>query len=725
MQLPSRLGGFELTERLGAGAMGTVYTAVQTALGRRVVVKTLHPHLMEDPDLVARFQREARHAAGLQHPNTVQVYDFGREGEIHYIAMEYVDGLDLKEILTALGAFPAEVVTLVMRDLCRGMEAAHGRDLVHRDLKPANLMITRSGVVKVMDFGLARETAESSTLTRHGSVMGSAAYMSPEQAQGFPVDHRTDVFSAGLVGYEIASGRRAFPGESYAAVLRAVVFDEIAPLESHRPGLPPELYDVLRSMTVKDLASRCPSMGAARDVLEALGQRLGLKGEDRILAEFVRRADEERRTRLGGTVGGTRPTPRTADGGAGATVAGFDATEIAGDHTVPTDPGRPAAAPGTQAGATSGRSAIPTPGANADGTARGSGPGVAGPADARGSADQASAGRGARTDGPAVGSGGPGRAERPAGGAPVNGASDRSGGSAVPGGRVDGPDGRGARRALLAALLVLALGTGGFFAWRATQGGGEPIRPPLACCFPDGTCEVLAESICLQRNGISGPGAECEPNPCAQPSGACCLSDGTCRIAEEEECRADGGEFRGAGTTCAEAGCRSVESACCLENGSCRLTTREACGAAGGEFRAGGVCEPNPCPQPDSAQGACCRGETCTITTRPGCASEGGRYQGDRTTCAPNPCAPRPEPAASREFTITTRPNMTVAIDGGPVEPNEKNSFRATLRPGTHRFRVRNVAARIDTVFVVTVKADDPNTILLDMHNRRVTKSNR
>ncbi|MCA9729707.1 MAG: protein kinase, partial [Candidatus Eisenbacteria bacterium] len=289
--------GFQITERLGAGAMGTVYRAVQSSLGRVVVIKTLHPHLAADEDLIARFEREARHAAHLQHQNTVQVIEFGREGEVHYIAMEYVEGMDLKELLHLSGPFPIAVTTLVLRDVCRGLEAAHARDIVHRDIKPANLMITSRGVVKVMDFGLARETAESSTLTAAGSVMGSPAYMSPEQARGESVLQASDIFSAGLVGFELLTGTRAFGGDSYPVVLHKVLNDPIPPVASLRADVPEDLAGLIEWMTQKELPDRCPSMSKARDLLEGMAAKLALAREDALLGEFVRTGLAERERR--------------------------------------------------------------------------------------------------------------------------------------------------------------------------------------------------------------------------------------------------------------------------------------------------------------------------------------------------------------------------------------------------------------------------------------------
>lgn len=281
------LGSFRIGERLGAGAMGTVYRAVQTTLGRPVVVKMLHPHLAADDDLIARFEREARHAAHLQHPNTVQVIEFGQTGDDRYLVMEYVEGMDLKDVLKIQGAFPIAIALLILRDISRGLEAAHSREIVHRDIKPANLMLTRQGVAKVMDFGLARETAESSTLTAAGAVMGSPAYMSPEQARGESVDPRTDIFSTGLVAYELLAGHRAFPGDSYAMVLHHVLNDPIPPLREIAPDLPVDVCDLIAWMTVKSQAERCPSMGEARDRLEAMIEDFAIRRPEAMLAEFL------------------------------------------------------------------------------------------------------------------------------------------------------------------------------------------------------------------------------------------------------------------------------------------------------------------------------------------------------------------------------------------------------------------------------------------------------
>jgi serine/threonine protein kinase len=204
-------GAFTLHERIGRGGMADVFRGVQRSLDRQVVVKILHPHLTSDAEMVARFEREAQAAAKLRHENIVQIIDSGRFEDVPYIAMEFVAGLDLRHWCAAHGTPPLEIALLVLRDVCLGLELAHAHGIVHRDIKPANLMLTPDGVVKIMDFGLAH-TETDITRTVAGAVLGTPAYMSPEQAAGVKVGPRTDVFSLGVIAYELLGGRRGSSG---------------------------------------------------------------------------------------------------------------------------------------------------------------------------------------------------------------------------------------------------------------------------------------------------------------------------------------------------------------------------------------------------------------------------------------------------------------------------------------------------------------------------------
>ncbi|HVP14165.1 MAG TPA: serine/threonine-protein kinase [Terriglobales bacterium] len=282
------LGGYELHEKIGSGAMASVYLGVQKSLDRRVVLKVLYPHLAEDEKLVARFEREARAAAMLRHENIVQVIDCGKQDDVFYIAMEFVEGMDLKKWQECWGAPPVEVALLLLHGLACGLEHAHQHRIIHRDIKPANIMLTPDGRVKIMDFGLARRGDETTLVTVAGSVLGTPAYMSPEQAAGeSTVDARSDIFSAGVVGYELLGGARPFPGDSYSTVLRAILTVEPPSLDTLNPLVPPEAVAVVQRMLQKDPARRYQDMGQVRHDIEALLEQMGLVRWRDFLREYA------------------------------------------------------------------------------------------------------------------------------------------------------------------------------------------------------------------------------------------------------------------------------------------------------------------------------------------------------------------------------------------------------------------------------------------------------
>ena len=280
-------GAFELHEKIGSGGMASVYRGVQKSLDRKVVLKVLFPHLAEDEKLVQRFEREARAAAMMRHENIVQVIDCGRFEDVSYIAMEFVEGLDLKQWIDKHGTPPMEVSLLLLRDLAAGMEHAHQNRIVHRDIKPANVMFTPDGVIKIMDFGLARRGEESTAVTLVGSVLGTPAYMSPEQATGEPVDERSDIFSAGVVAYELLGGRRPFLGDSYSTVLRSVLTQEPPQLTLQNPLVPGEVVEIVHKMLQKDVTKRYARIGQVRTELETALDALGLQRGRDLLREYA------------------------------------------------------------------------------------------------------------------------------------------------------------------------------------------------------------------------------------------------------------------------------------------------------------------------------------------------------------------------------------------------------------------------------------------------------
>ncbi len=287
MALKKDFGSFELHEKIGSGGMASVYLGKQKSLDRPVVLKILYPHLAEDEKLVTRFEREARAAAHLRHENVVQVIDCGRFDDLSYIAMEFVEGLNLKQWIETYGSPPIEMGLLMLRDICRGIEHAHQHRVVHRDIKPANIMLTPDGTIKIMDFGLARRGEDTTAVTVVGAVLGTPAYMSPEQASGEAVDERSDVFSAGVVGYELLGGKRPFPGDSYSSVLRSILTVEPPPLESFNPLVPEDVVGIIHRMLQKDVSKRFQGMSQVRGDLETVVEQMGLhRGKD-LLREYA------------------------------------------------------------------------------------------------------------------------------------------------------------------------------------------------------------------------------------------------------------------------------------------------------------------------------------------------------------------------------------------------------------------------------------------------------
>jgi serine/threonine protein kinase len=240
----SKLGPYEILEPLGAGGMGEVYKGRDTRLGRIVAIKLLSPDRIADPIRKQRFFQEARAASALNHPNIITIHDVGVEGQIDYLVMEYVQGNTLEQIIARKGLRVSDVLQYAIQ-IADALAAGHASGIVHRDIKPSNLMVTEGGRIKVLDFGLAKlveqtapgeeDPTRTMCQTREGMVVGSAPYMSPEQAEGKVVDGRTDIFSLGAVLYEMCTGRRAFLGQSTASTLAAVITEDPAPMEQAAP----------------------------------------------------------------------------------------------------------------------------------------------------------------------------------------------------------------------------------------------------------------------------------------------------------------------------------------------------------------------------------------------------------------------------------------------------------------------------------------------------------
>src|ERR1039457_3994255 len=267
----TKLGPYEIQSPLGAGGMGEVYRATDTKLGRDVALKVLPTEMAHDPERLARFWREAKAPAPLDHPNTFTIYS-GEEFEGRtFLTMQLVEGQPLDRVIPA-GGLPIAQIVEIASALGDALAAAHEKGIVHRDLKPANVMVSNEGRVKVLDFGLAKDagasdpadaTLTSDHRTQAGVVMGTPAYMSPEQTSGRPIDHRTDIFSLGVVLHEMATGRRPFEGNSSAELISAILRDNPPSVTDVRPDLPSDLARIVRRCLEKDPRHRVQT---ARDV---------------------------------------------------------------------------------------------------------------------------------------------------------------------------------------------------------------------------------------------------------------------------------------------------------------------------------------------------------------------------------------------------------------------------------------------------------------------------
>jgi serine/threonine protein kinase len=279
----TKLGSYEVIAPIGSGGMGEVYQAHDTKLGRDVAIKVLPDAFAHDPERLSRFQREAKMLAALNHPNIATIHGLEQSNGTSYLVMELVSGETLAERVKRDGAVPIEEALAIAKQIAEALEAAHEKGIIHRDLKPANVKLTPEGKVKVLDFGLAKafagdaandDAANSPTLsmaaTMHGVILGTAAYMSPEQARGKAVDKRTDIWAFGAVLYELLCGRAAFEGEDVTDILAAVVKTE--PDWSRLPeATPSTIRTLLRRCLRKDKRQRISDATDVRIVFSARG----------------------------------------------------------------------------------------------------------------------------------------------------------------------------------------------------------------------------------------------------------------------------------------------------------------------------------------------------------------------------------------------------------------------------------------------------------------------
>jgi serine/threonine-protein kinase len=260
-------GRYRLESKLGSGGMSTVYLARDGTLERWVAVKVMHREMSDQPDQLERFRREARAVAQLSHPNVVAVIDAGEDGGHPYIVFEYVDGETLKQRIERVGPLPVDEATAYAIEIGRGLAAAHARRLVHRDVKPQNVLIDSEGRAKVTDFGIAR-SLESDGLTQTGRVLGTTDYVSPEQAMGRGVDARSDIYSLGVLLYEMLTGEVPFQAETVVGVAMKHVNEQIPDVQARRPDTSSALAAVVERATAKEPKKRYPDMASCLADLE-------------------------------------------------------------------------------------------------------------------------------------------------------------------------------------------------------------------------------------------------------------------------------------------------------------------------------------------------------------------------------------------------------------------------------------------------------------------------
>jgi len=251
---------YEILERIGRGGMSLVYRAQDTLLNRTVAVKVLHNQFVNDTEFVKRFRREGQAAASLSHPNIVSLYDVGQEDDFYYLVMEYVDGETLKDRIATRGPIPVLEAMRIAYQICEALEHAHQHKVVHRDIKPHNILLTKDGRVKVTDFGIARAATES-TITNTGSIIGSVHYFSPEQARGGFIGEKSDLYSLGVVLYEMLTGRVPFDGETPISVALKHLQEPAPDLATLNPKIPPAVQRIVMKALEKNQGDRYQSAG--------------------------------------------------------------------------------------------------------------------------------------------------------------------------------------------------------------------------------------------------------------------------------------------------------------------------------------------------------------------------------------------------------------------------------------------------------------------------------
>lgn len=278
---------YKVLELIGSGGMANIFKATQLSLDRPIALKIMHQHLTVNEEFITRFEKEAKQAAQLQHENIVSIIDYGSDKNIYYIAMEYVEGKNLREILARQKRLPLEICLLICHQIAEGLKFAHNHNLIHRDIKPSNIILSNDGRVLLTDFGIAKG-GDDLTITATGQMIGSPAYMSPEQAAGRPMDHRSDIFSLGIILYEIIAGMKPFNGDTYEAMVASIMSTEPEPLQKLRVDVNPEIDELVSKALVKVVDSRYQSAEDFSDGIYKELQRYKIPPVKKLISGFLK-----------------------------------------------------------------------------------------------------------------------------------------------------------------------------------------------------------------------------------------------------------------------------------------------------------------------------------------------------------------------------------------------------------------------------------------------------
>ena len=281
------VSNYQVTELIGSGGMANIYKAIQLSLERPVALKIMHQHLSTNEGFIVRFEKEAKQAAQLHHENIVSIIDYGHDAGDYYIAMEFIDGKNLKQLLEKQNRLPLEISLLICHQVAEGLKYAHSQNLVHRDIKPANIVLSNDGRVMITDFGIAKGDDDLS-ITATGQMIGSPAYMSPEQAAGRFLDHRSDIFSLGIILYEMIAGEKPFKGETYQAMVTSIMSQTPERLSKFRVDVNADIEKIAEKAIVKDAESRYQTAEEFSDAIYAQLERFKLPPVRKLISSFLK-----------------------------------------------------------------------------------------------------------------------------------------------------------------------------------------------------------------------------------------------------------------------------------------------------------------------------------------------------------------------------------------------------------------------------------------------------